>query len=407
MMSPEELHTPSVGRRLFRPLAVFTALVLAFCAGFILYPFIAPAIDGLLYDPANQPGLSRQQYVDLSGEIYDTLTRQFYQTLDPDALLKGQAGGLGDPYTELMDPAEAAAFEEQLAGEYVGIGVVISSSKKVDAIEIVRVFPGTPAEEAGLKAGDIIDAIDGKSARGLALEDVSLKVKGKAGTSVSLTVERSGELVTHLIVRRRVELPVVESRFVDGTIGYISVSSFSSGVAEKFARALQDIRLQTVDGLVIDVRDNGGGYLNECLEMLSNFVANGTALWTREAGGQVNPVNVSGTTVPFPTVVLVNGNSASASEIFAAAMQENRTATIVGTTTFGKGLIQRSWNLTGGYVLKVTVQEYLTPNKNVIQNNGLKPDFTVADPTVSTLGRLPEDTQLARAVELIREGSQP
>jgi carboxyl-terminal processing protease len=103
----------------------------------------------------------------------------------------------------------------------------------------------------------------------------------------------------------------------------------------------------------------------------------------------------------------VNGNSASASEIFAAAMQENRTATIVGTTTFGKGLIQRSWNLTGGYVLKVTVQEYLTPNKNVIQNNGLKPDFTVADPTVSTLGRLPEDTQLARAVELIREGSQP
>lgn len=406
-MSPEELHTPSVGRRLFRPLAVFTALVLAFCAGFILYPFIAPAIDGLLYDPANQPGLSRQQYVDLSGEIYDTLTRQFYQTLDPDALLKGQVGGLGDPYTELMDPAEAAAFEEQLAGEYVGIGVVISSSKKVDAIEIVRVFSGTPAEEAGLKAGDIIDAIDGKSARGLALEDVSLKVKGKAGTSVSLTVERSGELVTHLIVRRRVELPVVESRFVDGTIGYISVSSFSSGVAEKFARALQDIRLQTVDGLVIDVRDNGGGYLNECLEMLSNFVANGTALWTREAGGQVNPVNVSGTTVPFPTVVLVNGNSASASEIFAAAMQENRTATIVGTTTFGKGLIQRSWNLTGGYVLKVTVQEYLTPNKNVIQNNGLKPDFTVADPTVSTLGRLPEDTQLARAVELIREGSQP
>ncbi len=406
-MSPEELRTPSVGRRLFGPLAVFTALVLAFCAGFILYPFIAPAIDGLLYDPAKQPGLSRQQYVDLSGEIYDTLTRQFYQTLDPDALLKGQVGGLGDPYTELMDPSEAAAFEEQLAGEYVGIGVVISSSKKVDAIEIVRVFPGTPAEEAGLKAGDIIDAIEGKSARGVELEDVSLKVKGRSGTSVSLTVERSGELVTHLIVRRRVELPVVESRFIDGTIGYIAVSSFSSGVAEKFSRALQDIRLQTVDGLVIDVRDNGGGYLNECLEMLSNFVANGTALWTREAGGQLNPVNVTGTTVPFPTVVLVNGNSASASEIFAAAMQENRTATIVGTTTFGKGLIQRSWNLTGGYVLKVTVQEYLTPNKNVIQNYGLKPDFTVADPTVSTLGRLPEDTQLVRAVELIREGSQP
>jgi len=178
-------------------------------------------------------------------------------------------------------------------------------------------------------------------------------------------------------------------------------------VAVKFARALHALEDQKIAGLVIDIRDNGGGYLNECLDMLSNFIPHGTALWTREAGGEVNPVTVNGGSVSFPIVVLVNENSASASEIFSAAMQENKAALVVGTTTFGKGLIQRSWDLSQGYELKVTVEEYYTPNKNTIQKKGLTPNIVVTDPAPALFGTLPGDGQLARAVQTVEEGKRP
>jgi carboxyl-terminal processing protease len=382
-------------------------VVAAFWAGFVAYPFLAPRITAPIRPASVQPELDRDQYVKLSGEIYDTLNLQYYQKVDVGKLLKGQVAGLADPYTELFTPAEAADFRDQLSGEYVGIGVVISPSKKTDAIEIVRVFSGTPAEEAGLKPGDIIDSIDGSTARSVDLDQVSTRVKGKVGTSVKLRIERSGAFLDFTIVRRQVELPVVESKIIGNKVGYISVSSFSSGVAVKFARALHGLEDQKVAGLVIDIRDNGGGYLNECLDILSNFIQHGTALWTKEAGGEVNPVSVSGGTVSFPVVILVNGNSASASEIFSAAMQENKAALVVGTKTYGKGLIQRSWDLSEGYELKVTVEEYYTPNKNTIQKKGLTPNIVVADPAAADFGTLPADAQLARAVQLVEEGKRP
>src|SRR5450759_3412294 len=332
--------------------AALLVVVIAFWAGFVAYPFLAPRLTGFSRPSSVQTTLDRDTYLKLSGEVYDTLSLQYYQKVDAGKLLKAQVAGLGDPYTELFTPAEAADFREQLSGDYVGIGVVITPSKKADAIEIVRVFAGTPAEEAGLKPGDLIDSIDGMTARKLGLD-------------------------------------------------------FSSGVAVKFARALHTLEDQKIAGLVIDIRDNGGGYLSECLDMLSNFISHGTALWTRAAGGEVNPVTVNGGSVSFPLVVLVNGNSASASEIFSAAMQENKTALVVGTTTFGKGVIQRSWDLTEGYELKVTVEEYYTPNKNTIQKKGLTPNIVVADPTPALFGTLPGDGQLARAVQTVEEGKRP
>jgi carboxyl-terminal processing protease len=392
---------------LLAAVAVLLVVVAAFWAGFVAYPFLAPRITAPTRPASVQPEIDRDLYVKLSGEIYDTLNLQYYQKVDVGKLLKGQVAGLGDPYTELFTPAEAADFREQLSGEYVGIGVVISPNKKADAIEIVRVFSGTPAEEAGLKPGDVIDSVDGTTARGLDLDVVSARVKGKAGTSVKLRIERSGAFLDFLVVRRQVELPVVESKVIGNKVGYISVSSFSSGVAVKFAQALHSLEDQQVSGLVIDIRDNGGGYLNECLDMLSNFIQHGTALWTKEAGGEVNPISVNGSTVSFPVVVVVNGNSASASEIFSAAMQENKAALVVGTKTYGKGLIQRSWDLSQGYELKVTVEEYYTPNKNTIQKKGLTPNVAVADPAAADFGTLPADAQLARAVQLIEQGKRP
>jgi len=398
---------PSRKSSLLIAVAALLVVATAFWAGFVAYPFLAPRLTGSSRPASVQTTIDRDSYLKLSGNIYDTLSLQYYQKVDATKLLKGQVSGLGDPYTELLTPAEAADFREQLSGEYVGIGVVITPSKKADAIEVVRVFAGTPAEEAGLKPGDLIDSIDGTSARNLDLEVVSARVKGKAGTSVRLRIDRTGALLDYTVVRRSVELPVVESRVIGNNVGYISVSSFSSGVAVKFARALHTLEDQKIAGLVIDIRDNGGGYLNECLDMLSNFIVHGTALWTREAGGQVNPISVSGGSVSFPVVVLVNENSASASEIFSAALQENKAALIVGTTTYGKGLIQRSWDLADGYELKVTVEEYYTPNKNTIQKKGLTPDTVVADPIPAAFGTLPGDGQLERAVQLVEEGKRP
>lgn len=398
---------PSRKSSLVIVVAALLAVVIAFWSGFVSYPFLAPRLTGSSRPSSIATTLDRDTYLKLSGEVYDTLSLQYYQKVDAGKLLKGQVAGLGDPYTELFSPAEAADFLEQLSGEYVGIGVVITPNKKADAIEIVRVFAGTPAEKAGLKPGDLIDSIDGTTARHLQLDAVSARVKGKAGTSVRLKVERAGTLRDITVMRRKVELPVVESRMIRNKVGYISVSSFSSRVAVKFAQALHTLEDQKMNGLVIDIRDNGGGYLNECLDMLSNFIPHGTALWTKEAGGQVNPVTVNGGSVPFPIVVLVNENSASASEIFSAAMQENKAALVVGTRTFGKGLIQRSWNLSNGYELKVTVEEYYTPNKNTIQKKGLTPNVVVADPAPALIGTLPGDGQLARAVQMLDKGQHP
>lgn len=393
--------------RIFIPVALAIVIILAFLAGVVAYPALEPYLAGTSRPSSVQTAMNREQYLQLSGEIYDTITRQYYKKVDANSLLKGQASGLSDPYTELFTPEEAADFQEQLAGEYVGIGVVISYNKTADAVQIVRIFSGAPAEKAGLKSGDIIDRIDGKSARGLSLDTVSARVKGKAGTSVQLHIERAGKYLDFTIVRREVELPVVESSILTKNVGYISVSSFSSGVASKFASALHQLEAKKIQGLIIDIRDNGGGYLNECLEMLSNFISHGTALWTQQAGGQLSPITVSGHSVTFPVVVLVNENSASASEIFSAAMKENKVALIVGTTTYGKGLIQRTWNLSSGYELKVTVEEYYTPNKNTIQKKGLTPNVVVSDPEPGTFGLLPGDGQLEQAVKLIEEGKRP
>ena len=398
---------PSKRSSLVIAVAALLVVAIAFWAGFVAYPFLAPRLTSSSRPPAVQTTIDRDTYLKLSGELYDTLSLQYYQKVDAAKLLKGQVAGLGDPYTELFTPAEAADFREQLSGEYVGIGVVITPNKTADAIQIVRVFAGTPAEEAGLKAGDLIDSVDGTTARKLDLDAVSARVKGKAGTSVRLRVERAGSFLDFTIVRRQVELPVVESRIVGNKVGYISVSSFSSGVAAKFASALHALEGQKISGLIIDIRDNGGGYLNECLDMLSNFIPHGTALWTKEAGGELNAVAVNGGSVSYPIVVLVNGDSASASEIFSAAMQENKAALIVGTKTFGKGLIQRSWDLSEGYELKVTVEEYYTPNKNTIQKKGLTPNIAVADPAPGLFGTLPGDGQLERALQMVEQGKRP
>jgi len=268
----------------------------------------------------------------------------------------------------------------------------------------VRVFPGTPAEEAGLKAGDLILSIDGADARGLDLDVVSARVKGKVGSSVQLKIGRGGRSLEYTIVRRQVELPIVESKIIATDVGYISVSSFSSGVAKKFTAALKTLESKKVKGLVIDIRDNGGGYLNECLDMLADFIPDGTALWTQAAGGEMSPVTVHGRSVSYPVVVLVNQDSASASEIFAAALKENKAATIVGTTTYGKGLIQRSWDLSNGFELKVTVEEYYTPDKNAIQKKGLTPNVEVPNPSAGNFGTLPGDGQLARRRSVDQSG---
>lgn len=392
---------------LIRGVALLVIIALSFWTGFLLYPALGPRLTSTQRPASVQTTLSRDEYLKLSGEIYDTLSLQYYQQVDATKLLKGQVAGLGDPYTVLFTPTEAADFREELAGEYVGIGVVISENVKADAVEIVRVFPGTPAEEAGLKAGDIILGIDGADARGLDLDVVSARVKGKVGTSVHLKVGRGDASLEFTIVRRQVELPLVESKIIAGDVGYVSVSSFSSGVAKKFSAALKTLESKKITGLVIDIRDNGGGYLNECLDMLGEFIPDGTALWTKAAGGEMSPVTVRGRTVSYPVVVLVNQDSASASEIFAAALKENKAATIVGTTTYGKGLIQRSWDLSDGFELKVTVEEYYTPNKNAIQKKGLAPDVEVANPSAEDVGTLPGDGQLARAVQVIRQGGRP
>lgn len=315
-----------------------------------------------------------------------------------DSALKGYVEGLRDKYTEYLTASELEELMISVNGNYVGIGIYMSKNESGDIV-IILPIEGSPAQEAGLEVGDIIVKVDGEECKGLELSEVSNKVKGEEGTTVKLEILRGEETFTVDIERRTVELKYISSEVLDNNIGYIQMLSFEEGCADKIREEIKKFKKQNINSIILDLRDNGGGLVTEAVAVSEIFVPMGKTILKSYDKNQSETITKStaiSTEDKLKLVVLLNENSASATEIFAGAIQDNKLGTLIGVTTFGKGVMQEVQPLAIGGALKVTIEEFKTPNGNTINNVGIKPDVEVK------LEEGSEDNQLQAAIDFLK-----
>ncbi len=342
--------------------------------------------------------------------IEEILESDFYEDFDKKDLeasaIKGYVAGLGDPYTTYYTKEEYKSFKEDIDGTYEGIGAYIGYGDSKDVLVIVSPIEGTPADEAGLKAQDIVLKVDDVEVSGKTVEDLVKLIKGPAGTDVVLTVLRDGKEKIIEITRNKIDIQTVRSNRIEGhdNIGYIRISSFDEVTDEQFAEQFNDMKGE-IDGLILDLRYNPGGLTNVVSAIADDLLPKDlTIYYTEDKAGNRNIVKTA-TEEDFdkPIVVLVNEGSASASEILSGALKDHERAKLVGTTTFGKGLVQQAFGLKDGSMVKVTVSRYYTPDGNFIHETGIEPDIKVELPKLKE-GEEPSDdfdTQMTTAIEEI------
>jgi carboxyl-terminal processing protease len=329
----------------------------------------------------------------------DYLLNNFYKPISEEQLIKGMVNSLNDPYTVFMNPEETKALQEEVKGEYAGIGVIINKNEKLNYPEIVSVFKDSPAEKSGLLKGDIIVEVDGKSTFNLSLDEVASMVKGKVGTQVTLKVRRDNKELSFTITRAKINIPLTQvSYYENGKIGYLSIFMFSEGAGKDVEKALNEFKSKKVEGIILDLRGNPGGLLSECENVASEMLPSGVLLYTKDRNGKLEPIQIKGNKLNIPMVVLVDGGTASASEILTGAIKYYKVGTVIGEKTFGKGVIQQIFSLPDSYSLKVTVEEYLLPDKTSINGVGITLDIVIKD-NLDTK----EDEQLNKAIELLKK----
>ena len=316
--------------------------------------------------------------------ISKILGERYLGNIDEDALidgaLKGMVESVGDVYTEYYTKKELSEFTATTLGNFVGIGIYMQSDIENDTITIISAMPDTPAEKAGLKMGDQILKVDGVEYKAEQIDEMASHVKGEEGTEVTLTILREGETLDVTIKREKVHINYVTSEMLDNNIGYISIATFDEGCANDFSKAYDKVKDDGANKLIIDLRSNGGGVVDEALSILDMICEKDENLLITVDRDGKEEIKKSKTdpTIKMPIVVLTNQGTASCSEIFVSALKENGKAEIVGEKTYGKGVIQELIPLSNGGALKVTVTEYFTPNKNKINGIGIEPDYKVS-----------------------------
>ena len=344
----------------------------------------------------------------IDGAVLHTLLRYGARVNSDDlvqAALAGEAAALHDPYTLLFHPKAFTTFNRFLNGAtFGGIGAIVTLEADGMRARIESIVPGSPAERAGLQAADEIVAIDGTSVAGKSGAAILAKLRGTVGSTVRLTLLRGGNaLPVMAIVRAKITPPVVLSRVLPGGIGYVALTRFGDDAAAQLDAALVSFAKQNVGAMVLDLRGNGGGYGDEAKKVASAFIATGPIFSTRErAGAPVVEKASGGVRFGGKLAVLVDGDTASASEIVAGALQDDGRATIVGTKTFGKGVVQSVFPLPDGAGLKITTARYFTPKGRNIDRTGITPDIIVTEPADAKRGDVAADPQLARALEALR-----
>lgn len=397
----------------------FTGLIVVlFSAGIFL--FGRGVIDNQVQTQKVETGISSEEgtldfkriedKMDLIQQIID---KYYLFDEDPEkveaGIYTGMMYGLEDPYSTYYTKEDFEKLMEDTEGVYCGIGAMVSQNRSTGIISAIRVFENSPSFEAGLLPGDILYSVDGTEVTGMDLDIlVGTYIKGEEGTDVHITVLRgeAGEKVELTMTRRQVEVPTVEHQMLEDNVGYIYVLQFDTITAQQFKDAIDDLEKQGMEKLVVDLRDNPGGVLDAVVDMLDYVLPDGLLVYTADRDGKGDKYySDDGHQVDHPMAVLVNGNSASASEVFTGAVKDFGWGKIVGTTTFGKGIVQNLIPLGDGTAIKLTTSHYFTPNGFDLHGKGLEPDVVVElDEALKSKAVIPleEDNQLQAAIEALK-----
>jgi carboxyl-terminal processing protease len=395
----------------------------SFSGGFLVGHFVPlqrtaslPGFSDTTEEPA-APTVSPQQQSSTPDEL-DTLFQPFWeawnivheeyvdQPVDDTALMQGAIRGmmeaLGDDHSSYMDPQTYQSANESLSGEYEGIGAWVDTT--ADYLTIISPIPGSPAESVGLEPGDKIIAIDGDDMTGIDAELVRQRVLGPAGSTVVLTVAREGESepIDFSITRDKIVIKSATGEMLENNIGYVQITTFGDRTTPELRAALSDLMAQNPDGLIIDLRNNGGGYLQTSVEVASEFIGEGVILYEQYGDGERDTYRAlkDGQATEIPLVVLINEGTASASEIVAGAIQDYGRGKLVGVTSYGKGSVQNWIPLSDDQgAVRVTIAKWLTPDERTIQDSGLTPDVKVEITDEDLQNDL--DPQLDKAIEVL------
>ena len=401
-------------------LLAMLACGMAFVSGY-LFGRSEPAHGPLSFLDVLQPSTARatedgvlnsdeQQRFKVFWEAWQVVERDFYDKTQVDhqkliyGAIKGMVDAVGDPYTVYQTPSQREISDTDLRGSFDGIGIQVDM--KDNRLTVVSPIEGSPAEAAGFRPGDIVLAVEGKSLSGKTLNDTVGLIRGQRGTPVTLTVLRQGSTdpLEITVVRAEIKLKSVRMRMLDDQVGYLRISSFSANTGTEMANAVKSLVDQEARGIVVDLRNNPGGYLSTSVEASAQFVTPGTVvLYQKSGNGDVKTYRTEGggTATQVPVVVLINKGSASASEIMAGALRDNGRAFLVGEKSFGKGTVQNVHELSDKSGLRVTTAQWLTPAEQPIQGVGLLPDQVIELPptaTISSEATRADDPQLDAAV---------
>lgn len=385
--APAEIAPQAVRskRRLLGQVIVIVALVIiAFLAGWFGHQLYASTFalnsQSQSYENLFNQAWSTvdQYYVDRKAINYKQMS---YQAIQAMLQVLGDKG-----HTRFLTPQQVQSENQQLSGSFTGIGIYLQQDAKTKDISVASPIPGSPAEKAGLKHGDIITAVNGVSTKGKDINGLSSMIQGPAGQTVSITIYRPStrQTLTFKIKREVIQVPSVLMHYIaQDHIADIQIVQFSDGVSSQLKTMLLQAKKLGAKKIILDLRENPGGYLNEAINTSSEFVKSGNVLLEQDSSGTRTPVPVTGTTVDtsIPIVVLVNGDTASAAEIVTGALQDNHRAIIMGEKTFGTGTVLNQFTLSDGSAILLGTQEWLTPNGNFIRNNGIKPNITQSDPS--------------------------
>ncbi|MDD3168890.1 MAG: S41 family peptidase [Eubacteriales bacterium] len=387
-------------KRNFLFIIVIAALVGALATGGAVY-FVGYASGGYMAitnDEYDNYKMMKEKYGRLA-ELEQYIQEKYYIPVDENELMKGMYKGLfwgiGDPYSAYLSEEEYNEIMISTTGEYQGIGVTIAPDTS-GLINVVSPIDGSPAEAVGIRTGDKIISVGGTVYDGSTIDQAVAAMRGKPGTKVDLVILRGNKELAFSLTRANIVMKSVRSEVLDGNIGYIRISSFEEKTAEDFKQQLRDMELKQVKGVVIDLRDNGGGLVESSIEVADLLLDEGVVTYTEDRKGNKDYYNSESGKTTLSYVVLINGGTASASEIITAAIKDHKGGKIVGTNSYGKGIIQSIEKLSNGDAVKLTIMQYFSPNGNVIHKIGIAPDVEL-----EALAEDETDKQLDKAVELL------
>ncbi len=344
-------------------------------------------------------------------ELNAYINTYYYDDVDTadlqDGLYKGLLEGIGDKYSVYYNAEDYEAMQVSVTGQYYGIGAGLSQDKDTMVVTVTKIYEGTPSEEAGLLKDDIIISVDDTDATSLELTELVRQIRGEEGTTVYLEVYRpsTGEYLSFDVERRDITLPSVSHKMLQDKIGYIHIDSFESETATQFEEAVSDLEKQGMEALVLDVRYNPGGLVTSVVKILDDILPEGVVVYTEDKNGNRQNYTSSGDThLDYPMAVLINGDSASAAEILAGAIKDYEYGTLIGTTTYGKGIVQTNFPLEDGDAVKLTTAKYFTPNGNYIHGVGIEPDIELEYEYLDPDGEVYEETydnQIQKAIEVL------